>query len=193
MILAFVLLMASVPYITTRLGSTIEGWPVFEFEWQWATETVAAAAVATLGAVGGIFSGLITTRDSRATLVEYRTSMLKLALKPLVGAVAAVTLYLLLSWQILTGVQVTNGGTFLLVGFLAGFSERYFLRLLTAPREDQMQSTGPGMPYDSARETSIAVGPMPATSESATSSSQPIAREGAARQAAEVERRLGEP
>jgi hypothetical protein len=164
MIAAFVLLMVAVPYVTTRLGSTIEGWPVFQFEWRWATETVAAAAVATLGAVGGIFSGLISTRDSRATLVEYRTSMIKLALKPLVGAVAAVTLYLLLSWQILTGVQVTNGGTFLLVGFLAGFSERYFLRLLTAPGGDRTQSVGLSMPGDTARETSTAVAPMPASS-----------------------------
>jgi hypothetical protein len=68
--------------------------------------------------------------------------MLKLALKPLVGGVAALTLYLLLSWQILTGVQVTSGGTFLLVGFLAGFSERYFLRLLSAA-EDSSTNDSP--------------------------------------------------
>jgi hypothetical protein len=146
---AFVILMLSVPYITIRLGSGIEGWPVVDFGREWLTQAVSAAAVSALGAVGGIFSGLISTRDSRATLIEYRSSMLKLALKPLVGAVASLTLYLLLSWQILTGVQVTNGGTFLLVGFLAGFSERYFLRLLAGSTpEERAEELSRFSPYE---------------------------------------------
>lgn len=120
-----------------------------DFGRDWLTQAVSAAAVSALGAVGGIFSGLISTRDSRATLVEYRSSMLKLALKPLVGAVASLTLYLLLSWQILTGVQVTNGGTFLLVGFLAGFSERYFLRLLAGSTpEERAEDLRRSSPYE---------------------------------------------
>jgi len=133
---ALVLLVLAVPYVTTGLGQGIPGWPVVHLSQVWLTQVVSALAVSAVGAVGGIFSGLISTRDSSTTLDEYRTSMLKLALKPLVGAVASMTLYLLLSWQILTGVKVTNGGTFLLVGFLAGFSERYFLRLLQASSED---------------------------------------------------------
>ena len=148
---AFLMLIVAVPYVTTRLGEGIEGWPVAEFASDEITQLVSALAVSVIGAVGGIFSGLIATWDSRAKLVEYRTSMLKLALKPLVGAVAALTLYLLLSWQVLTGVEVTNGGTFLLVGFLAGFSERYFLRLLSpregeVPRVTQPQQSGGALP-----------------------------------------------
>lgn len=147
------LLVLTVPYVTTSLGQSIPGWPVVHLSSLWLTQVVSALAVAAIGAVGGIFSGLISTRDSSTTLDEYRTSMLKLALKPLVGAVASLTLYLLLSWQILTGVKVTNGGTFLLVGFLAGFSERYFLKLLRTspddsgkqeiPRQDQLISSMP--------------------------------------------------
>jgi len=133
---ALVLLILAAPYVTISLGQGIAGWPVVRFGEVWITQVVSALAVSAVGAVGGIFSGLVSTRDSSTTLDEYRTSMLKLALKPLVGGVASITLYLLLSWQILTGVKVTNGGTFLLVGFLAGFSERYFLRLLHAPPED---------------------------------------------------------
>lgn len=172
---AFLMLMVAVPYVATRLGDTIQGWPVFLFDQRWLTETVAAAAVASLGAVGGIFSGLISTRDSRATLVVYRTSMLKLALKPLVGAVAAVTLYLLLSWQILTGVQVTNGGTFLLVGFLSGFSERYFLRLLSASSDDQAMETGARMQDRGAPERAFAVSAAPSNREPVAFSDQPVA------------------
>jgi hypothetical protein len=133
---ALILLVLAVPYITTTLGQSIPGWPVVKLDQVWLTQVVSALAVSAVGAVGGIFSGLISTRDSSTTLDEYRSSMLKLALKPLVGAVASMTLYLLLSWQILTGVKVTNGGTFLLVGFLAGFSERYFLKLLRVSPED---------------------------------------------------------
>jgi hypothetical protein len=143
---AFGLLVLTVPYVTTSLGQSIPGWPVVHLSSLWLTQVVSALAVAAIGAVGGIFSGLISTRDSSTTLDEYRTSMLKLALKPLVGAVASLTLYLLLSWQILTGVKVTNGGTFLLVGFLAGFSERYFLKLLRASPDDSDKQETP-RPY----------------------------------------------
>ena len=113
-------------------------WPVMQIGPPWLTQLIAAAAVGALGAAGGFFSGLINTRDSSTTLGEYRTSMLKLALKPLVGAVASVTLYIFLDWQV-TGVRIVNGGTFLLVGFLAGFSERYFLKVVQAPSEDNDQ------------------------------------------------------
>jgi hypothetical protein len=135
---ALALLFLAVPYAIIDLRATqIQGWPVATFANPLLTHWVSAAAVCVVGAVGGIMSGLLATRDSTTTLLDYRTSMLKLALKPLVGAVAALTLYFFLTWQILTGVQVTSGGTFLLVGFLAGFSERYFLRILKAEEGSQ--------------------------------------------------------
>lgn len=131
---AFVLLVIVAPAVTINLSQGIPGWPVLRVGPAWLTQVIAAAAVGFVGAAGGLFSGLINTRDSSTTLGEYRTSMLNLALKPLVGAVASITLYIFLEWQI-TGMKVINGGTFLLVGFLAGFSERYFLKLLQAPTE----------------------------------------------------------
>jgi hypothetical protein len=131
---AFVLLVIAAPAVTINLSQSVPGWPVLRIGPAWLTQLIAAAAVGFVGAAGGLFSGLINTRDSSTTLGEYRTSMLKLALKPLVGAVASITLYIFLDWQI-TGMKVINGGTFLLVGFLAGFSERYFLKLLQAPTE----------------------------------------------------------
>jgi hypothetical protein len=125
---------AAVPVVAIDSGQGIKGWPVLQIGSAWLTQLIATATVGAVGAAGGLFSGLVNTRDSSTTLGEYRTSMLKLALKPLVGAVASVTLYIFLDWQI-TGVRVINGGTFLLVGFLAGFSERYFLRVVQAPYE----------------------------------------------------------
>lgn len=95
---------------------------------------IGALALAAVGAVGGIVSGMLRVRDSRARLAEYRTSLLILSLRPLIGAVAAVSLYLLLSWDTIVGISVENPGTLLLVAFVAGFSERYFLSILR--RED---------------------------------------------------------
>ena len=90
-----------------------------------------------MGAIGGTLSGLLTTRDSRPRLATYRTDMLKLSLKPLVGALAAVTLYILLSWDVIPGIDITSGGTYLALAVLAGFSERFFLRLLKSVGEEQ--------------------------------------------------------
>jgi len=47
----------------------------------------------------------------------------------LVGAAVAVTVYYLLSWRAVP-IDVTSAGTFLLVAFMSGFSERFFLKLL---------------------------------------------------------------
>jgi len=142
------LLLLVVPYAISDLRAAhIRGWPVASFANPLVTRWASAAAVCAVGAVGGILSGLLATRDSTTTLLDYRASVLKLALKPLVGAVAALTLYFFLTWQIVTGVQVTSGGTFLLAGFLAGFSERYFLRILRAEEGSQdARDTRPGSP-----------------------------------------------
>jgi hypothetical protein len=173
---AFLILLAALPYVESRLGDVIEGWPVVDFDQRWLTEIISAAAVSVLGAVGGIFSGLISTRDSKTTLLEYRTSMLRLALKPLVGAVAALTLYLLLSWQVVTGVQVTNGGTFLLVGFLAGFSERYLLRLLTPSDEEHVDTAKAQAGDDAKPETSPTSGTTAAATGGGSQLAAPLGR-----------------
>ncbi|WP_222268694.1 hypothetical protein [Modestobacter marinus] len=166
---ALVMLFLVAPYAVIDLrASQLRGWPVATFENPLVTQWVSAAAVCAVGAVGGILSGLLATRDATTTLLDYRASILRLALKPLVGAVAALTLYFFLTWQVLTGVEVTSGGTFLLVGFLAGFSERYFLRILkaeeTAPetRDGRRASAGAaGSPATSAPPSSNVLNERP--------------------------------
>jgi hypothetical protein len=113
----------------------VHGWPVQELSGLPAPLAALAAstAVAVLGAAGGLFSGLLSTQDSSTTLLGYRTSVMRLALKPLGGALVACVLYMMLSWQVVPGITVNNGGTFLVVGFVTGFSERYILHLLNVP------------------------------------------------------------
>jgi len=86
--------------------------------------------VALLGAIGALLSGLLQVRNSPVTYTDYEVRGIEVALRVLVGAAVSVTTYYLLSWQVLPIISVTSAGTFLLVAFVSGFSERYFLKLL---------------------------------------------------------------
>lgn len=94
-----------------------------------------ALAMMILGAVGGFLSGLLQARSTQVTLTQYLENMLKLQLRPLVGALVALILYTFLSWQVLPGITIVNAGSYFVIAFLSGFSERYFLRLLKTEPE----------------------------------------------------------
>lgn len=134
-LVAWFALVGVVPVVTSAGGASGENfiWPIWAptGQEQWDL-IIAAMGLSVVGAVGGIVSGMLSVRDSRAVLSDYRTSMLKLTLKPLAGAVAAVILYLFLSAGVVAGVEVNNTGVYVVAAFLAGFSERYFLRVLRA-------------------------------------------------------------
>lgn len=93
---------------------------------------LSSVVIAFVGAIGGFLSGLIDIRNSKTNLGKYHESILTMELlKPLVGGLVALVVYVLLSWNILSSsVKVENPGIFLLVAFVCGFSERYFFRLL---------------------------------------------------------------
>jgi len=128
-------IMLAVLFLVSPLVSDLEafpGWPA-----RIAIETpggIAAwltfGALAVVGALGGFLSGLLQARSSQVTLTEFQENMLKLQLRPIVGALVALILSVLLSWQILPGINAENAGSYVLFAFLSGFSERYFLRLL---------------------------------------------------------------
>ena len=128
----------------------VHGWPVNFLASLSApvSSVLACFGVAVLGAAGGLFSGLLVTQGARTSLLGYRTSVMRLTLKPMVGALTACVIYIILSWQVVPGITVTNGGTFLAIGFVTGFSERYILRVLnvsgtseTAASRDGSQAT----------------------------------------------------
>lgn len=102
------------------------------------TAWLAALGVGLVGAAGGFLSGLLQVRNSQVGLAQYQESMLKLRLKPLVGSIAAVVLFVLLSWQILPGIVVQNAGSYICLAFISGFSERYFLKLLDIKLDDRL-------------------------------------------------------
>jgi hypothetical protein len=89
-----------------------------------------ALGITVVGMVSGFLSGLIQARRSHVKLVQYQEDRIKLYLKPLVGGLIALVLYTFLTWGILPGVKIESMGSYFLIAFLTGFSERYFLRAL---------------------------------------------------------------
>jgi len=98
-----------------------------------------ALAMMVLGAVGAFLSGLLQARSTQDTLSEYLESGLKLQLRPLIGAQVSLILYVILSWQVLPAITVVNAGSYFLIAFLSGFSERYFLSLLKTKTENSTE------------------------------------------------------
>jgi hypothetical protein len=80
-------------------------------------------------------SGLLQIKDTNVNLIEFKESILKFHLKPIIGGTLAIIVSIFLSWKILPGVKIDSIGTFFLVAFLTGFSERYFLKLLKIDSE----------------------------------------------------------
>ena len=121
----WVLLMAIVPFLSSvqknAAGQVI--WPVFDLKYADGFDLfLGALGLSFVGAVGGIVSGMFSVRDSTTSLLDYRTSVKRMTLKPLVGAVAALTLYFFLGANVISGVAVTSAGTYIVAAFLAGFS-----------------------------------------------------------------------
>jgi hypothetical protein len=163
LVFAWAALLLVIPFVT-KVQVTNEGvaiWPLKLTGVDTLNLVLAAGGLSLVGAVGGIISGMFTVRDGRAILAEYRTSMWKLALKPLVGAVAALTLYLFLSSQIIEGVNVSNPGLYIVSAFFAGFSERYFLRVLRA--QESKAGGLPGGSVDAVAGTATAPTMVPRT------------------------------
>ena len=96
-------------------------------------------AVALVSAAAAYLSGLLQVREARVDLVQYQISKIRLQLRPIVGSIISLALFVLLSWNIVPGVMIDSRGSLFLVAFLAGFSERYFLRLLELRIDDEIE------------------------------------------------------
>jgi hypothetical protein len=140
----WLLLMAAAPFVSTEQVANDERfWPISDLGLGLRVDLIVGTiGLSVLGAVGGILSGMISVRGSETTISDYRTSMRKLALKPTVGAIAALTVYLFLSAKVLSGVEVTSAGTYIVAGFVAGFSERYLLKVISAQIEAESPAIG---------------------------------------------------
>ena len=97
---------------------------------------VVTLCVAIFGAGGAFFSSLMSVRTTKTVLTDYQENLKNNQLKLNIGALAAMILFSFLSWQIVPGITLTNGGSVIFLAFIAGFSERFFLNLLNINGED---------------------------------------------------------
>lgn len=98
--------------------------------------------IALIGAVGAFLSGLMKVRDSSTTITSYKKSIIQFHLRPIVGAIFAVILTTLLSWNLIAGLTVSSVGVYILSAFLCGFSESYFLNILELKGKGDVKEVG---------------------------------------------------
>ena len=90
---------------------------------------IASLSILLIGGIGGFLSGLLQIRSSHTNLALYEESLLLFQLRPLFGGFAALVSFMLLSWGVLSDVSTGSPGSYALIAFLSGFSERYFLSI----------------------------------------------------------------
>jgi hypothetical protein len=126
------LVLLAVPLVTPRPDALALNWD-YRLRGLSATTTnsfLTALVVGLMGAVGGYLSGLLQAQSSAVTLSQYQQSMVKLRLRPLVGVLVSLIIYILVSRSGVAGLTVQGIGPLLLITLASGFSERYFLRLI---------------------------------------------------------------
>lgn len=98
---------------------------------------VVAVCMSIIGGLGGFLSGLLQVRGSKTDLGDFEMRVLLFHLRPILGAIAALILAALISRGVLDDVINGNGfGSYIMVAFVSGFSERYFIKLLKLNTEE---------------------------------------------------------
>lgn len=91
---------------------------------------ISMLVIAVVGCVGAFLSGLMQIKRTKVTIGEFKESVVQFRLRPVIGAIFAMLIAALMSWNLIAGIEITNAGVFILIAFLCGFSERFFLNLL---------------------------------------------------------------
>lgn len=125
-------------------------WHIGNFLLHWMQAIIvwlASLGIVIMGGIGGYLSGLIQTRSSRTSLALYEESVLLSHLRLIFGGFAGLISFVLLSWNLLSGVSIDSLGPLVLAAFLSGFSERYFIDLLKIKPEN-LQNKEENEPID---------------------------------------------
>ncbi len=96
----------------------------------------AIICAAVFGAGGAFLSSLMAVQRTRTALTDYQENMKNNQLKLNIGALAAIIVFVFLSWDIIPGVKMQNAGSLVFLAFIAGFSERFFLNLLNINNDE---------------------------------------------------------
>ena len=97
-------------------------------------------SIAIIGSLGAFISGLMQIRSSKVSLLDYQESIKKFHLRLIIGGLMGLLTTVFLSWEILD-ISINGFGMYILIAFLSGFSERYFLKMLKLDNEKDADST----------------------------------------------------
>ncbi len=114
-----------------------------------------AVGIAAIGTLGALLSAFLQLRDKPVTYADYQIRGIEIAVRAAVGSTVAVVAYYLLSWNVMPGMNVANPGTYLLVAFGAGFSERWIIGVL------RLDSSGSSRPPSSMTPSAAPTSPVP--------------------------------
>ncbi len=115
----------------------------------------AIICAAIFGAGGAFLSSLMAVQKTRTVLTDYQENLKNNQLKLNIGALAAITIFIFLTWDIIPGVKMQNAGSLVFLAFIAGFSERFFLNLLNINNDDIAPRPAP-VPIATPPPTSVA-------------------------------------
>jgi hypothetical protein len=158
---------ALAPLLVSR--TSLIGWGLMPIGGPVVLAWLAAIGIATIGAMGALLSAFLRMRDKPVMYRDYQVSGIEIWSRVSVGAMIAVLSFFLLSFNVMPGMSASSPGTYLLVAFIAGFSERFFLGLLSIdgvgserPPTTMTPSGPPPKPKTAtdAREPSRAPGPV---------------------------------
>ena len=168
-LIVMVLMLAGLPFFLFDkspdiISKTFLGSSYVAKGWQW----LSVASFAAIGAIGSFLSGLLQIRRSHVTLGDFKESMIQFKLRPIVGALVASLAAVLLITKV-SGVTVDGVGGFLLIIFVCGFSERYFLNLFkisddAAAPAQPVQPPTVDMPADTSAPVEVTVQAAPGQS-----------------------------
>jgi hypothetical protein len=89
------------------------------------TALLISGVVMLMGALGGYLAGVFSQIDKGENVFEYNVDRFLSAIRPAIGALFALLLYLLVDWQVVPGLAIENAGTVIFVSFLIGFSAKF--------------------------------------------------------------------
>jgi hypothetical protein len=103
-------------------------------------------ALALVGAGGGLVSSLLSPEPVDAQVTDFYVNRRLLYLRPLVGATMALASYFAVQAGILSvvGINISSPTAgFLVLGFISGFSERFFVNRVVRPLSKSKRRSKP--------------------------------------------------
>jgi hypothetical protein len=125
-----IVMLIGIPLVTKSKEGIFDGSAIGDYVVKASRQWLVIPVIALIGAVGAFLSGLLQMRRSKITIGEFKENVMQFRLRLIVGAIFAMMVSMLLTWDIISGVEIKNAGAYVLIAFLCGFSERYFLNLL---------------------------------------------------------------